>query len=155
MEFPSIDQLNTLAEAREAYSNLLDAHASSVDELDAVKGDLKAANEVLEEANQKIRSLTEDLNGVRDSEKQLEHDLAQAKEKQSQADTRIRELESEAKSAEAKAAEICASVGVDPVQVTPGAEEKQADLRAQFEAITDPARKTAFFRANRDALTGN
>lgn len=155
MEFPSTDQLNTLAEAREAYSNLLEVHASSVDELDAVKGDLKAANEVLEEANQKIRSLTEDLASVRESEKQLEHDLAQAKEKDAHAQSRIQELESEAKSAEVKAAEICASVGVDPVQVTPGADEKQADLRAQFEAITDPARKTAFFRANRDALMGN
>jgi len=155
MEFPSTDQLNTLAEAREAYSQLLEAHAGQADELDAVKGDLKAANEMLEEANEKISSLADELNTARESEKQLEQDLAQTKEKRAEADSRIQQLETEAKSAEAKAAEICASVGVDPVQVTPGADEKQADLRAQFEAITDPARKTAFFREHRDALMGN
>lgn len=154
MTFPSLDQLNTLADAREAYANLLTVHSSAHEELEAVKGDLAAANEVLEEANQKITALTNDLTASREKEKQLGHDLSQAQEKQSQADARIKQLEKDAKTAEAKAAEICASVGVDPVQVTPAGDAQQADLLAQFNAITDPAKKTAFFRKHRDALIG-
>lgn len=154
MKFPTVEELNTLAQAREAYANLLSAHQGSTDELDAVRGDLTAASEMLEEANQKITALTNDLNTAREQEKQLGHDLAQAKEKQSQADARIRQLESDAKAAESKAAEICASVGVDPVQVTPAGDAKQASLLEQFNAITDPAKKTAFFRKHRDALIG-
>jgi chromosome segregation ATPase len=154
MKFPALEELNTLAQAREAYATLLAAHQSSADELDAVRGDLTAASAMMEEANQKITALTNDLNATREKEKQLGHDLAQAKEKQSQADARIQQLETEAKTAEAKAAQICASVGVDPVQVTPAGDAKQANLLEQFNAITDPAKKTAFFRKHRDALIG-
>lgn len=154
MSFPSADQLNTLADAREAYANLLAAHGTTVEELDAVRGDLTAASEMLDEANGRITALTEDLNQSRDSEQRLTHDLTQAKEHIKDLDVRIKQLEAEAKSAEAKAAEICASVGVDPVQVTPGGDAKQADLLAQFNAITDPAKKTAFFRAHRAELIG-
>jgi chromosome segregation ATPase len=154
MKFAASEELNTLAQAREAYANLLSAHQSSADELDAVRGDLTAASEMLEDANQKITALTNDLNAAHEKEKQLDHDLAQAKEKQAEADARIAQLESEAKEAESKAAEICASVGVDPVQVTPAGDAKQADLLEQFNAITDPAKKTAFFRKHRDALIG-
>lgn len=154
MKFLTVDDLNTLAQAREAYATLLAAHQSSADELDAVRGDLTAASAMMEEANQKIIALTNDLNATREKEKQLGHDLAQAKEKQSKADARIQQLETEAKTAEAKAAQICASVGVDPVQVTPAGDAKQANLLEQFNAITDPAKKTAFFRKHRDALIG-
>ncbi|MGC9452653.1 MAG: hypothetical protein ACP5I4_14535 [Oceanipulchritudo sp.] len=154
MKFAVLEELNTLAQAREAYATLLDAHQSSADELDAVRGDLTAASAMMEEANQKITALTIDLNATREKEKQLGYDLAQAKEKQSQADARIQQLETEAKTAEAKAAQICASVGVDPVQVTPAGDAKQANLLEQFNAITDPAKKTAFFRKHRDALIG-
>jgi chromosome segregation ATPase len=154
MSFPSADQLNTLADAREAYTNLLAAHGTTVEELDAVRGDLKAASEMLDEANGRITALTNDLTASREKEKQLDHDLAQANERQKETDSRIKQLEADAKSAEAKAAEICASVGVDPVQVTPGGDPKQEDLLAQFNAITDPAKKTAFFRAHRAELIG-
>jgi chromosome segregation ATPase len=154
MKFPTVEELNTLAQAREAYATLLTAHQGSTDELDAVRGDLTAASEMLEDANQKITALTTDLNAAREKEKQLDHDLAQAKGKQKQSDTRIAQLESEAKEAESKAAEICASVGVDPVKVTPAGDAKQASLLEQFNAITDPARKTAFFRKHRDTLIG-
>jgi chromosome segregation ATPase len=154
MSFPSADQLNTLAKAREAYANLLAAHDKSLEEIDAVRGDLTAASDMLDEANGRITALTNDLTACREMEQQLGHDLAQAKERQKEADTRIKQLEAAAKSAEAKAAEICASVGVDPVQVTPGGDAKQADLLAQFNAITDPAKKTAFFRTHRAELIG-
>jgi chromosome segregation ATPase len=154
MKFVTEDQLNTLADAREAYANLLGAHTKSLDEIEAVRGDLGAASQMLEEANGRITALTNDLNAAREMEKQLNHDLAQAKERYAEAETRIQQLEAQAKSAETKAAEICASVGVDPVQVTPGGDPKQADLLAQFNAITDPAKKTAFFRAHRADLIG-
>ena len=154
MKFVTADQLNTLADAREAYANLLAAHTKSLEEIDAVRGDLTAASYMLEEANGRITVLANDLNAFREKEQQLGHDLAQAKERQKEADTRLKHLEAEAKSAEAKAAEICASVGVDPVQVTPGGDPKQEDLLAQFNAITDPAKKTAFFRAHRAELIG-
>jgi chromosome segregation ATPase len=152
MSFLSADQLNTLADAREAYANLLASHGTTVEELDAVRGDLTAASEMLDEANGRITALTNDLTASREKEQQLGNDLTQAKERQKEADTLIKQLEADAKSAEAKAAEICASVGVDPVQVTPGGDAKQANLLEQFNAITDPAKKTAFFRKHREEI---
>lgn len=154
MSFPSADQLNTLADAREAYANLLAAHGTTIEELDAVRGDLTAASEMLDEANGQITSLTKDLAGAQEKEQLLANDLSQAKERQKEANASIKQLEADAKTAEAKAAEICASVGVDPVQVTPGGDAKQANLIEQFNAITDPAKKTAFFRAHRAELIG-
>ena len=66
---------------------------------------------------------------------------------------KIKTLQTErAKSAEAKAAEICASVGVDPLSIKPGSESQARDLRAEFEAIKDPARQMAFFRQHKDQL---
>ena len=154
MSFPSADQLNTLADAREAYTTLLAAHGTTIEELDAVRGDLTAASEMLDEANGQITTLTKDLSGAQEKEQLLANDITQAKERQKEADARIQQLENDAKTAESKAAEICASVGVDPVQVTPGGDTKQANLIEQFNAITDPAKKTAFFRAHRADLIG-
>lgn len=154
MSFATADQLNTLADARDTYASLLAAHSKSLEEIDAVRGDLAAASEMLEEANGRITALTNDLTAAREKEQQLAQDLAQAKERQEEVDARIQQLEAAAKSAEAKAAEICASVGVDPVQVTPGGDPKQQDLLTQFNAITDPSKKTAFFRAHRAELIG-
>lgn len=154
MSFPSVDQLNTLADAREAYANILCAYGSTVEELETVRGDMTAASEMLDEANGRITALTNDLNASLEKEQQLVNELAQAKERLKEANTRIKQLKADAKSAEAKAAEICASVGVDPFQVTPGGDAKQEDLLAQFNAISDPAKKTAFFRAHRAELIG-
>ena len=52
-------------------------------------------------------------------------------------------LEAEAKTAEAKAAQICASVGVEPAQVTPGGEPKQQSLVEQLRCPLDASRRTS------------
>lgn len=152
MTFPSAEQLNTLADARDAFVSLLSTHQSTAEELDSAQGDLTAANEMLDEANGRITSLLEQLKNSQEAEQNLKNELSQATERIQGFESQITELKSAAKSAESKAAEICASVGVDPVQITPGGDSKETDLMEQFRAIKDPAKQTAFFRKHRETL---
>ncbi len=180
MTFPSVEELQSLAQAREAFAELLATHKtvtserdqaledlqSAKDEADSIKGDLGAANEMLEEANRTITSLNADLQQAGEREESLRNELQKAKE---EADNligemqkakeearslteRIGQLESEAKSVEAKAAEICASVGVDPARITPAGEDKQVSLLEQMREIENPAEQMAFFRKHREAI---
>lgn len=166
MNLKKLEELNTLADARDAYANLLSVHEATLaerandtaaiglarEEVKALREDLTAANEMLDEANTNISSLTDQLNQARESEQTLSQNLNQAEEQVKGLETRIKHLEADAKSAEAKAAQICASVGVEPVQVTPGGEPKQQSLVEQMRSIKDPAQQMAFFRKNKEAI---
>ncbi|MEX0331474.1 MAG: hypothetical protein AB3N64_08645 [Puniceicoccaceae bacterium] len=166
MDFPKAEELNTLAQARDAFASLLSEHEASRDnlsqasealdkanaELDAVRDDLKAANEMLDEANTNIGSLTGKLKESQDKEQTLSNELKVAKELNQSVEQKVSKLEADAKSAEAKAAEICASVGVEPAQVTPGGEPKQQSLIEQLKEIKNPAEQMTFFRKHRDEI---
>ena len=163
MEFPKAEELNTLAQAREAFTSLLSVHEATVierareavslekasQELEALRDDLKAANEMLDEANTSIGSLTGQLKQAQEKEQALAAELKTSKQAISTLEQKVSRLESEAKSAEAKAAEICASVGVEPVQVTPGGEPQQQSLMEQLKNIKNPGEQMAFFREHR------
>jgi wobble nucleotide-excising tRNase len=166
MTFAKSEDLDTLAQAREAYDSLLSVHQATVidrakemaalekanQELDALRGDLKAANEMLDEANTSIGSLTGQVKESREKEQTLGNELKGSKDAISTLEQKVSKLEAEAKSAEAKAAEICASVGVEPAQVTPGGEEKQQSLVEQLREIKNPAEQMAFFRKHREEI---
>lgn len=159
MKFPKADDLKTLSEAREAFLNQIAAHKHTLDELDAVKGDLQAANEMLEEAAQEKAKLAAELEQSGEllatthaAMQEKEADLARAASESADLRARIGQLEAEAKSAEAKAAQICASVGVDPVKVSPRVEAEKPSLLAQMRSIENPAEQMAFFRKNKEAI---
>ena len=173
MDFKTADQLNTLADAREAYTMLLSIHEATVTErakiaaslekaeaqTEALRADLVAANEMLDEAAVEKESLSNSVDDVntklalaQSSLEEKSSELAQAVEKTTQLQARIGQLESEAKSAEAKAAQICASVGVEPAQVTPGGEAKQQSLVEQLREIKNPAEQMVFFRKHREEI---
>ena len=173
MSFPTIDELTTLTQAREAFSALLAAHETALsdkdtvtaalrnvqDEAEALRDDLGAANEMLDEASKEKQTLT---GSIEDLNKQLAQagtdleakviELSEALERAGQLESRVAQLQSEAKAAEAKAAEICASVGVEPVAVTPSAETAPVSLLEQMRAIDNPAAQMAFFRKHREAI---
>lgn len=173
MSFTTVDQLNTLAEAREAFASLLATHEAVISEKDgiaasfekaraeseALREDLVAANEMLDEvAREKmalstsVEELTAQVAQAQASLDGKSGELAQALEQVAQLKGRVGQLETEAKTAEAKAAQICASVGVEPALVTPGGEPKQQSLLEQMRSITNPAQQMAFFRKHRDAI---
>ena len=166
MEFPKAEELNTLAQAREAFTSLLSIHEATVierakeaeslekanQELDAMSDDLKAANEMLDEANTSIGSLTGQLKQAQEKELALAAELKPSEQAIGTLEQKVSRLESEAKSAEAKAAEICASVGVEPAMVTPGGEVRQQSLIEQMREIKNPGQQMAFFRKHREEI---
>jgi chromosome segregation ATPase len=177
MSFAKAEELTTLAQAREAFTELLAAHegaiaahaaklaeqadAQSVQEAvhqtalaeaQALREDLATANGLLDEAARDKVALTAKIAEAEAEKELLSSELAGSLEKIKDLDARTRQLEAQAKSAEAKAAEICASVGVEPAQVTPGGEPRQTSLLEQMRSIGNPAEQMAFFRKHKESI---
>jgi chromosome segregation ATPase len=166
MSFPTAEELLTLADARTAYSSLRTAHdtvladlytkegerQNALAESEALRADIAAASEILEEAAKEKQAHNAKLADAEAVTAQKAGELARALEKVSKLQTCIGQLEAEAKSAEAKAAQICASVGVEPAQVSPGGEPMQQSLLEQMRSIQNPAEQMAFFRKHREAI---
>lgn len=151
-DFPAPDTFSTLAIARDAYAKLLAAYFERTGAIEQLEGDLKAANELIDENGASLTKSQNDLKARSDKLEQSQRDLTTAKQTIKSLEEKVEALESEAQSAEAKAAEICASVGVDPVQIKPEGESEPQDLMEQFQAIKDPGQRTAFFRKHKDQL---
>lgn len=83
---------------------------------------------------------------------QLQSELKSLRQQHQDATAKITKLEADAKSAEAKAAEICASVGVTPLPVTPQGDRNSEDLAEQLKAQKSPAEQTAFWRKHKDRI---
>lgn len=150
--FPAPDTLGTLALARETYGKLLSAFNEQEGQISQLQADLQAANELVDESATTLTQTQTDLKAKSAALEQATHDLGSAKENIRTLEAKVAKLESEAKSAESKAAEICASVGVEPVAMQPEGESRQRDLMAEFRAINDPAKQMAFFRKHKNEL---
>lgn len=83
---------------------------------------------------------------------QLQGELKTLRQENQQQLARVAQLEAEAKSAEARAATICASVGVEPLPVTPQGDRDASDLTEQLKAQPTPAAQTAFWRKHKDRI---
>ncbi len=87
---------------------------------------------------------------------QLQTELKTLRQQHTDAAAKIAKMEAEAKTAEAKAAEICASVGVEPLPVTAQGDAAAAatstDLVEQLRAQKSPAEQTAFWRKNKSRI---
>lgn len=130
----------SLAEAKAAYS--------------AIKGDLDAAQSLADEAGAKVEALTQEL---ADANAKLESAGAELGAIKTESAAKIEalsaeveQLKADAKSAEQRAAEIAASSGTVPVETAPG--QQNANAWETYQAIKDPAEKTAYWRANQDAI---
>lgn len=103
-----------------------------------------------------LQQRLEDANTARQEEStvvgQLQGELKQLRHENQQQLARIDALVAEAKSAEARAAEICASVGVEPLPITPKGDRDPADLAEQLKAQKTPAEQTAFWRKHKDRI---
>lgn len=157
--FAKVESLSTLAGAREAYTELLAAYHELGGSNQQLKADFKAASElndehaaVVAQKDSEYQKITSELDQVR---QELDASQKRVKELEGEGATQketISRLKEEAKGAEAKAAEICASVGVDPLQIKPESEDKSQDLMEQFRAIKDPGQRMAFYREHKDQL---
>lgn len=177
MTFPTSEELMTLTQARDAFTELRAAHEAliaaeaaklaehtealaaqeavhqkTVAEAKALHEDLAAANALLDEAARNKAKLTAKLAELEAQKQLLSAEVAGCLEKIKALEARTRQMEAEATSAETRAAEICASVGVEPVQITPQGEPTQQSLLEQMRAIKNPAAQMAFFRKHREAI---
>lgn len=166
--FAQPESLATLAAAREAYTKLLATLNEHSQRETALKADLQAAQEMLDEnanrtaamaddiksAQEKLFQADKDLKASHERGQQSANDLQTARQTIQSLEAQVETLQKQIKSSEVKAAEICASVGVDPLRISPDAKngETQEDLMTQFRAITDPAQRTAFYRKHKNEL---
>ncbi len=113
----------------------------------------QAHAEALTDREMLIKSVRAELEDERASHTQTRQELQTTRQTVQSLNQKIAELEKTKQSAEAKAAQICASVGVPPVKISPKGEATvKGDLLAEFKAIQDPAKQMAFYRKNREQL---
>lgn len=135
----------TLAEALAA----LDTQTQLVAKLN---GDLTAAQSLFTDADTaraaaESRAITAETSLTEVSGK-LTTETARADGLQKNVDT----LTASAKSAEQRAAEICAAAGVKPIETAPGSEAGEGSLTEQYNAIKDPVAKGEFLLKYKAAL---
>jgi chromosome segregation ATPase len=94
--------------------------------LEAAEQQLATRTTELEAANTRLAESTRALEAERARATQLDADLATARQSIVGLQTHVSELEKAAKTAEARAAEQCAAVGVTPLPVTPKGDRKAA-----------------------------
>lgn len=124
----------SLAEAREAYS--------------ALTADLEAAQTLASEAQAGADSLRAELGTATATISALENRVGQLETALGEAQARVNTLEAEAQSAERIAAQMAASVGVEPVAVAPGqsADSKSLDeLWAEYGTKPNAKAKREFY----------
>jgi peptidoglycan hydrolase CwlO-like protein len=98
--------------------------------LEAAEQALAARTRELEAANVRVAELSASLADSVERVTRLQTDLGTAKQTIHSLQERIEALEKSAKTAEAKAAQICASVGVTPVPVTAKGEKPDPTITA-------------------------
>jgi chromosome segregation ATPase len=136
------------------FSSLSDAQAA----FDALEADAAASNDLLAEAQASTESLTAALSAAQAeletanaANADLAAKLTAAETAATEAEAAAEKLKAESRSAEAIAASICASLNIDPQATAPdGGQSKNA--WETYQAITHPAEKTAYWRANQEAI---
>jgi len=125
-----------------------------LEDIDSLKADIHAANELLEQANSSLKTKDEALS-ARDSE------IASLKEalkgKEAEAAKLLQDftaLQAKEASASAKAVEIVASQGIAPlpVKVEANATQSREDLLKQYAGITNSKDKGTFWAKHRKEL---
>ena len=107
-------------------------------------------------ANTELQTRLKDAETARNDEStlvgQLQTEVRQLRQQNQDAAALIQRLTAEARTAEAKAAEICASVGVEPLPITPHGDRATGDLVEQLKAQKSPAAQTTFWRQHKDRI---
>lgn len=136
-------EFSSLAEASEAFAALqLDYTASEqlAQESATEIASLKAERDAIQAESAEVAAKLEAVNA----------EIAAATEKVAALESEIATLKAEAKTAEQRAAEIAGTAGIPAVSATPGASAENA--WEKYQAIKDPAEKTAYWRANHSAI---
>jgi chromosome segregation ATPase len=152
MSFPKTEELTTLAQAKDAYDSLLSALSERDEKIQLAEQEVEAAQELMEEQREQLQQKDSELEEAATKQSETEAKLTEATEQVRTLQEKVDTLEAEKTSVEEEAARMCASVGVEAAEVSPSGEHKQQDLLAQFNAITDPAKKTAFYREHKAEL---
>jgi len=116
---------------------------------------LEAAQTSNTELNQRLRDAESARNDESASVTRLQSELKTLRQQNQDAFAKIAELTAASKTAEAKAAEICASVGVTPLAVTAHGDAVAAastDLVEELRKQETPAAQTAFWRKNKSKI---
>lgn len=140
----------------------LDAAIQAYEELnakfEALTADHDAAQALAEEAETaKVEAeakLATSAQALAEAKEKLQSETARADGLQAHVDTLqadVDNLKDEAKSAETRAAEICAAAGIDPIETEAG-NTGDGTLMEQYNAIKDPVEKGEFLKKHQAAL---
>jgi chromosome segregation ATPase len=136
------------------FSSLSDAQAA----FDALEADAAASADLLTEAqsnlevaNATVATIQAALETANAANADLAAKLTAAESGLTASAAEVEKLKAESRTAEAIAASICASLNIDPQATAPdGGQTKNA--WETYQAITNPAEKTAYWRANQEAI---
>lgn len=136
----------TLAAALAALETQATALATAQEELGAAQALIDDAGAAQAAAEQQAAEAGAKLT-------ETETKLSAETQRADNAEAEVTRLKAEAKTAEVRAAEICAAAGVDPLETTPGAEGgNEGGLMEQYNAIKDPKAKGEFLLKHAAAL---
>jgi chromosome segregation ATPase len=129
-------------------------------ELDALKADYKAANELLETTALELTNLKETLAAKDSALANANETIAGKLADYETAKARIAELEANQKSAEEKAVEIVAAQGIKPMKVDVTSESCQvtkAEALAKYGELlaVNPVEAAKYYAANKATILGS
>lgn len=142
------ERLNSLKEAFTGKTAEVEAKASEVASLSAKVEDLTAAMSAKDASLAEFAAKVEDLTAK----------LAAADEIRAKAEAQAKEISASQETAGKKAASIAASVGVNPLEVTPAevaaTSKSDEDISAEWVALkqTNPKAASDFYSKNRPAI---
>lgn len=125
-----------------------------------VEVELSQANATIAQNETAMKELQTQVVSLTEAKTNLERDLAN--ETNAHKDTQaalakamaeVEQLKASAQTAEQKAGEVLATVGVPPVEQVAAAVPTADELWAQYATITDPKAKNDFYNKHRDILT--
>jgi len=134
-----IQSIKTLAEARVVLEKLQSEQSAKDTQIAKTQEELKDSQDKFQKLESTSKLQTEEVASLTHTKVTLEAEVTR--------------LTAANKDADRRAAEICASMGVTPVTVSPKGEPSvKGDLLAEFKSIQDPAKQMAFYRKNREQL---
>jgi predicted nuclease with TOPRIM domain len=139
----------TLEESLKALKTAFTGKSAEAEKLAAEHASVVAVNA---ELTQKISSLEIEAAKIDSMSKQIEELTAKLNESEKLKESAVKQIESVGK----KSAAIAASVGVPAVEISPATEatapKSNSEIWEQYIAEKDPAKKQAFYNANRTAI---
>lgn len=146
-----MDKPKTLNEAIQRLESVSEERDSLRSQVDQLNADLEASKALNDENQSQVNQLNSDITATRAENETLKNQNQDLTSKLTASEARAEDLQKQVRGEDRKAAEIAASVGVDPLAVTntPAASAMNKEEFQEKLNSLKGAERQAFWRANR------